>query len=48
MCAARLFASDCRRLVADALKDSISELRKDEEKRVSQYVRGEISKSDRG
>jgi len=45
MCATRLFASDCRRLVADALKDSISELRKDEEKRVSQYVQGEASKS---
>ena len=34
----RLLASEYCRLVADALKEGIAELRKDEENRVSQYA----------
>ena len=37
-----VFASEYCRLVADALKEGIAELRKDEEKRVSQYVHGGV------
>jgi hypothetical protein len=37
-CIGRQFASKCDRLVADALKDSVAELRKDEEARVSGRV----------
>jgi len=40
-CVSRLFASECCRLVAGVLKDSIAELRKDEEKRISLYVHDE-------
>jgi len=38
-CANRLFASECGRLVAAALSDSVAALRKDDETRLSQYVR---------
>jgi len=34
----RLPTSECGRLIADALKDSVAELRREDETRVSQYV----------
>ena len=39
----RLPASEHSRLIADALKDSLTELRKDDEARMSQYVHTELS-----
>jgi len=36
-------ASECGRLIAEALKDSLAELRKDDETRMSQYVHTELS-----
>ena len=36
-------ASECGRLIAETLKDSLAELRKDEETRMSQYVYTELS-----
>jgi len=41
----RLLASECGRLVADALKDSVAELRNDEEARISRYVHARLSGS---
>ena len=41
-----LLVSECRRSVADALKDSIAELRKDEGTRVSLYVHAKLFQSD--
>jgi len=40
-----LLASECDRLVADALKDSVAELRNDEEVRISRYVHTRLSGS---
>ena len=36
-------ASKCGRLVADALKDNLAELREDDETKMSQYVHTELS-----
>jgi hypothetical protein len=47
MCIGCLLASDCGRLVADALKESVGELRKDEEKSVSQYAHTVLSRGAR-
>jgi len=41
MCIARLPASECRRLVAKALNESVTELRKDNDTRMSKYVHTE-------
>ena len=41
-----LLVSECRRSVADALKDSVAELRKDEETRISLYVHAKFCRSD--
>ena len=41
-----LLVSECRRSVADALKDSIAELRKDEGTRISLYVHAKLFQSD--
>jgi len=38
----RIVASHCGRLFSDVLKDSIAELRKDEETRISQYVHPQL------
>ena len=43
MCTRRLLASEYRRFIATALEDSVSELRKDNEMRMSQYVHTELS-----
>ena len=43
MCIGRLLASEYSRHIADALKDSLTELRKDDEMRMSQYVHTELS-----
>ena len=43
---ASVLASKFDRLVADALKDSVAELRKDEETRVSQYVHTKHPRAD--
>jgi len=40
-----ILAPDFCRLVADALKDSVMELQKVEEEKMSQYVRGDLSQS---
>ena len=42
MCINHLLASEYSRLIADALKDSLAELRKDDETRMSQYVHIEL------
>ena len=42
MCIGHLSASEYGRLVADALKDSLVELRKDDETRMSRYVHAEL------
>lgn len=41
----RLLPSECGRLVAGVLKDSVAEVRKDEGARMSQYVHAELSRS---
>ena len=40
--ALRLLVSECGRIVADALKNSVTELRKDDETRISLFVRIEL------
>ena len=43
MCIGRLPASEYGRLIADALKDNLAELRKDDETRMSKYVQADLS-----
>ena len=38
MCTTRWITSKCCRLVADALKDSVAEIRKDEENRIARFA----------
>ena len=43
MCISRLFVSEYGRLIADAVKGSLAELREGDERRMSQYVHTELS-----
>lgn len=43
ICIDHLLASEFNRLIVDALKDSIKELRKDDEARISRYVYIQLS-----